>query len=124
MKIYFTIFLIILSIGILVISNTLHELTHYYDMKDEVNVNEICALRIPLSLSDLKGQNGFAYAYMEYLPGKQVNSSEVLPSIISLASAWLMIFVCWKCIFKKEEKEVKKWNVNITEKKEKDTITN
>lgn len=102
-KIQLSIVGFILIIGIITIFNTLHELKHYYDLKDE-EIIELCAFRVPLSIDDLKGENGFAYAYLEHKGGE---SSEVGATIISFVFGIGLFLICLNYVYKNYEQEVK-----------------
>ena len=95
----------VMIIGVIVIGNTLHELKHYYDIKDSTEVNEICVLRIPLSVADLKGDDDFSYAYLEYPKKDNVETSEVGASIITFIVGLGLFWICFGYIFKDELKK-------------------
>ena len=49
-------------IGILTVSTTVHELKHYYDLKDITEIKEVCLLNLPLEIN-LESSVG----YVEYI---------------------------------------------------------
>lgn len=101
-KISNIIVIILIFFGVFVISTTSHELKHYYDLKDDAEIKEICALRIPLSLDDWKYKNGFSIASVKYYPNENTHTSEIGASIISLLLGLGLFVIAFDYIFRLE----------------------
>ena len=93
---YFTII-----IGILTISTAAHELTHYFDIKDDVIVQDICLMNIPFEA----GANG-AYGFVRNLNyGIEPHSPEWKPMLIGLAVGLLFVMCLGYTIKHKGDRE-------------------
>ena len=92
---------IIIIVGIFTIANAAHELTHYFDIKDTVIVEEICVLNIPLK-NPLEGAIGYVQ-YQDY--GKKAYSSELKATLIGLIVGGLLV-CCLGYTLSQKKKEV------------------
>lgn len=94
--VYFTII-----IGILTISTAAHELTHYFDIKDDVIVQDICLMNIPVQ----DGIHG-AYGYVRNLNyGKEYYSPEWKATLIGFLAALFFTGCLGYTIKHKEDRE-------------------
>lgn len=76
-------------IGLSVFMITVHELKHYYDIKDEVAVSEICIMNLPIkSLSDSN------LGYVSYfISDEDPESSEFMAGLYGLIPFTIFAFI-------------------------------
>ena len=81
-------------IGISVVAISSHELKHFYDVKDNSKVTELCVLNIPTEYKDLRTLLTEPSGYTEYIPNskKVVESSEFQALIVSII-VFIILFI-------------------------------
>lgn len=82
--------------GVSVFSNVIHELTHYYDLKDyELEEEEICALNIPLDLDDKRvGYYDFTFKHKEDMEKmEEIRKSSEFKASISDFIVYFVAFI-------------------------------
>lgn len=82
--IFFVLTLILAFFGASVISFAAHELKHYYDVKDKVDVQEVCLFNLPIHKDDLKT------GVVRYPAGTSADSSELSASFIQFLTLGLL----------------------------------
>jgi hypothetical protein len=84
--------------GIMIFGNVLHELSHYFDVKDNPNltVNDMCFFSVIRNESFLNSPIG--YVSVEYT-GKEPKSSEFKAYFIESFFSVLLLVILYKFIF-------------------------
>ena len=93
-KISMVITFVLIIIGATIIGITVHEYKHYFDIKDNSTITDICVLNLPYGIDnfDLDKPMGF----VKYIPKGEVYSSEFSTTLIGfLVSLVLVIFSCY-----------------------------
>jgi hypothetical protein len=91
---------ITIIVGILTISTAAHELSHYFDIKDDVMVQDICLMNIPIDTFP----DG-AYGYVRNLNyGKEMQTSEIKATIIGFVVGIFLVLCLGYTIKHKEVK--------------------
>jgi len=70
------------GIGIIIAGITAHELKHFYDLKENAEITEICVMNIPITFEKFSLDSGVGY--VRYYNNGNAQSEEFLPNIISI----------------------------------------
>lgn len=95
--------LLVLMAGVGIIVNTAHELGHYFDLRDEVKITNICILNIPFTDRQMVG-------YVEYETDNEVDhaaTERVAMTVMLIIFVFLSICISYTVILFRDRKEVK-----------------
>ena len=94
-----TIVFLLVMLGLLCVNNICHEMKHFYDLKDDANITDICIMNIPENFPhDLLNKH---VAYVRYLPheGVETESSEAVAITFGLIPTILLSLIACAFLF-------------------------